>query len=209
MFYTYMWLRENGTPYYVGKGSGDRACAWHKRMGNAPKGRVVVYIALDEDEAFEMEKLLIWYYGRKDLGTGCLRNLSDGGENPPKKFGNTHRKGHSAWNKGLKGALQHSAETRSNMSRIRKEKTPVTAWKTGHKTWNKGLSPSAETLKKMGEASKGRTPWNKGTKGVQVAWNKGICMPEAERRTRRKASRVKCLAKKKAQERLNEQSINS
>ena len=209
MFYTYMWLREDGTPYYVGKGSGDRACAWHKRMGNAPKGRVVVYIALDEDEAFEMEKLLIWYYGRKDLGTGCLRNLSDGGEQPPKQIGNTHRKGHSAWNKGQKGEFQHTSETRSRMSVTRKEKTPVTAWKTGHKTWNKGLSPSAETLKKMGEASKGRPSWNKGLKGVQVAWNKGTARSVEERRTRARAAQVRFKAKKKAQERLNEQSINS
>jgi hypothetical protein len=203
-----MWLRENGTPYYVGKGSGDRACAWHKRMGNAPKGRVIAYIALDESDAFETEKLLIWYYGRKDLGTGCLRNLSDGGENPPKQFGNTFAKGSPAWNKGQKGVFQHTSETRSRMSVTRKEKTPITAWKTGHETWNKGLSPSAETLKKMGEASKGRPSWNKGLKGVQIAWNKGTARPEAERLARIKASQAKHKAKK-AQEKLNVQSLNT
>jgi hypothetical protein len=81
MFYTYLWLREDGTPYYVGKGHGDRA---YTRVGHKQKppsiGRMVFYIARDEAEAFENEIALIWYYGRKDLGTGCLRNLTDGGE---------------------------------------------------------------------------------------------------------------------------------
>ena len=88
MFYTYVWLRENGTPYYVGKGSGSRAYAKHwtryKTVYSAPpKERIVIYPAESETEAFETEIALIWYYGRKDLGTGCLRNRSDGGESPP------------------------------------------------------------------------------------------------------------------------------
>ena len=84
MFYTYVWLREDGTPYYVGKGSGSRAYKTHKRHGCAPPlGRIVFYVSKDEADAFETEIALIWYYGRKDTGTGCLRNRTDGGENPP------------------------------------------------------------------------------------------------------------------------------
>ena len=83
LFYTYVWLREDDTPYYVGKGKGNRAYIGHRECGvfkAPPRGRIVFYIACDEQDAFETEKLLIWYYGRKDLGTGCLRNLTDGGD---------------------------------------------------------------------------------------------------------------------------------
>lgn len=37
-----------------------------------------------------------------------------------------------------------------------------------------GKTHSEESLKKMSAAKKGKIPWNKGKKGVQVAWNKGI-----------------------------------
>jgi len=80
MFYVYMWLREDGTPYYVGKGSGRRAYRKHRVGKVPPMNRTVFYIAKDESEAFEIEVALIWYYGREDLGLGCILNLTDGGE---------------------------------------------------------------------------------------------------------------------------------
>lgn len=82
-FYTYLWLREDGTPYYVGKGKNGRAFQRH-RMGEAPaKDRVIIEYHESEDDALEAEKFLISFYGRKDLETGSLINLTDGGENPP------------------------------------------------------------------------------------------------------------------------------
>jgi len=81
MYYTYLWLREDGTPYYVGKGFGNRAYVKHSHKFPPPtKEQIVVYPAVSEAEAFEAEIALIWYYGRKDLGLGCLRNLTSGGE---------------------------------------------------------------------------------------------------------------------------------
>jgi hypothetical protein len=85
-FYTYMWLREDGTPYYVGKGHGKRAFerANHRFCPPTDPVNILIQEWPDEMSAFEGEKLLIAIYGRKDIGTGCLRNLTEGGENPPR-----------------------------------------------------------------------------------------------------------------------------
>lgn len=40
----------------------------------------IVYDSLTEQDAFQKESSLIAHYGRRDTGTGCLMNMSDGGE---------------------------------------------------------------------------------------------------------------------------------
>jgi hypothetical protein len=93
MFYTYLWLREDGTPYYVGKGSNRRAFVYHESSALYPPpnlARVLVQEYPDEASAFCAEMFLIAFYGRKDMGTGCLRNRTNGGEGGP---GNKSRTG--------------------------------------------------------------------------------------------------------------------
>jgi|ERR1022692_1530995 hypothetical protein len=127
MFYTYMYLREDGTPYYVGKGTGYRAYAKHKiglqhtLCSAPPKSSIVVYPADSEADALKTETALIWYYGRKDAGTGCLRNLTDGGENPPNWKGKKRSEHHSKAMRGNKNGLgrRFTPEQRANYSRIR------------------------------------------------------------------------------------------
>lgn len=84
MFYTYAYLREDGTPYYIGKGSGDRVTAPHIRRSKnfvPPEDRILILKDnLTEEEAFRHETYLISVLGRKDLETGILRNLTAGGE---------------------------------------------------------------------------------------------------------------------------------
>lgn len=84
MYYAYLWLREDGTPYYVGKGKGDRAFHRFTRGVHPPKdrSRVLLLDRSNEAEAFKTEIELITNWGRLDLGTGCLHNRTDGGEGP-------------------------------------------------------------------------------------------------------------------------------
>lgn len=83
-FYVYSYLREDKSPYYIGKGKDDRCFVKGKKESVSPprdKNRIkIIKKNLTEQEAFELEKLYILMFGRKDLGTGILRNLTNGGD---------------------------------------------------------------------------------------------------------------------------------
>jgi len=81
-YYTYAYLREDGTPYYIGKGKNERIDnPLHNSINLPPKERrLFLKQNLTEEEAFKHEIYMIAVFGRKDLGTGILRNKTNGGE---------------------------------------------------------------------------------------------------------------------------------
>jgi hypothetical protein len=89
-YYTYAYLREDKTPWYIGKGKGRRAYQKHDFFSPPPKDRILILKKnLTEDAAYKHEIYMINVFGRKDLGTGILRNKSNGGDAPPIFTGHT------------------------------------------------------------------------------------------------------------------------
>jgi hypothetical protein len=171
-FYTYAYLREDRTPYYIGKGKERRIYSTNRRF-KPPKDKTrIIFLKqnLTEEEAFKHEKYMIAVLGRKDLGTGILHNRTDGGEGASGAVKSNETK--EKISKANKGKINkpHLEETKRKISESLKGKN--------NPNYNKPLSDETkrkmkETIKrnqnkkikrKQRDEIKGRKWWNNGIK---------------------------------------------
>jgi hypothetical protein len=143
MYYVYAYLRNDGTPYYVGKGQGDRAWRKHTYHKVPSKDKILILESnLTEELAFQLEKKYIQQYGRKDIGTGILRNMTDGGDGA---MGYKHSD--EAKKKIAQARLGKPTNLGKLMSDEQKEKL---------RQHNLGKIVAEETGKKISKAKKGK-----------------------------------------------------
>jgi len=141
-YYTYAYLREDGRPYYIGKGCGRRAYEKNGRRIKIPRRDLILILKrnLTEEEAFRHEVYMISVLGR-EINGGILLNFTDGGE-------------------GASGN-KHTLETRQKMSNTRKGKKQSKEWVENRikaVTGRKRKPHTKEHKQKISQSMKGKSP---------------------------------------------------
>jgi len=170
-YYTYAYMREDGTPYYIGKGSGKRVYKNNGRYCNKPSKNRIIFLKknLTEEEAFKHEIYMIAIFGRKDLGTGILHNRTDGGEGSSGAVRSEDLK--KRISKSLKGKPKTKLHN-ERVSKALKGKDINQDIKTKISKSLKGRKLPADTREKLSQSLKQRWKSGKFTGNTGVSYKK-------------------------------------
>lgn len=145
--------KTTGQIFYIGIGKMGRE---KQLTGRSPKWKnyvnkygfyhEIILTDLTWQEACDHEKRLIKELGRKDINTGILVNLTDGGDG------------------GLGQIGYWTGKKRPQLALINKDKSIARKGRTG-------IKHTPEAIFKMSECRKGKIPHNKGVKGIKYKFS--------------------------------------
>lgn len=144
VFYIGKGTNTNGQ-YYRSKEKSSRNPHWHNIVNKTEYDIEIMLDELTEDEANKKEVELILLYGRLDLGTGTLVNMTDGGD-------------------GVSGSSEETRKKQSESAKGRKclnphNKDPEKIRKMAEK--HRGMKRSEESRKRMSDAKQGMIAKNR------------------------------------------------
>ena len=184
-FYTYAYLREDRTPYYIGKGQRKRIYQRGGKPCPIPKDKSrIIFLKqnLTEKEAFKHEIYMISIFGRKCDG-GILLNKSMGGQGASGFVPSQETRQLMSKKRNGKNYIIYTQEVRDKISNSKKGKKYSPELRKKLSEAHKGKTHSDETKKKMSTAHKGRVfteEWkeklseaNKGKHIGKKWWNDG------------------------------------
>jgi len=174
--------------FYVGKGHGKRMYIHYKLALKSRKSNLnqklyeklkelikenykpiykKIFETYNEKEAYRIEKSKIKKIGLRNLCNitcGLYRLNYKPSQETKRKLSESH-KGQIPWNKGKKGA---QIPWNKGLTKETDERMKLISIKCASK------SLSQETINKLKKSLKGKIPWNKGKKNLQIPWNKGL-----------------------------------
>jgi hypothetical protein len=188
--YTHQRL-DNNEVFYVGIGKTSKR-AFSKRNRNKYWKHItnkvgysveIIHNDVNWDEACELEKHLIFLFGRKDLGLGSLVNMTDGGEGMV---------GLKPWSKGITFSDEHkqkiSESKKGNTNMLGKKLSEESKKKISESL--KGRKLSEKHIQKMSEAVKGE----KNPMFGKASPNKGVPMSEEQKQKLSEAHKGKTFS---------------